>query len=171
MVKAISLRNVDLSLGRGAGRVHILKTISLDVMQGEALGLVGPSGSGKSTLLMCMAGLEQPDSGEIIIRDQDKKKRLTGIEAHKVDILCRWLRSTSRQCLSRTFLPRAVLQIPCVRRSGPRAWTRCSCHPTARLPSQTTARRSSLSWFGCFAAVCCFMNNFACRMSSIRLPS
>ncbi len=71
MVKAISLRNVDLSLGRGAGRVHILKSISLDVMQGEALGLVGPSGSGKSTLLMCMAGLEQPDSGEIIIRDED----------------------------------------------------------------------------------------------------
>ena len=71
MVKAISLRNVDLSLGRGAGRVHILKSISLDVIKGEALGLVGPSGSGKSTLLMCMAGLEQPDSGEIIIRDQD----------------------------------------------------------------------------------------------------
>ena len=71
MVKAISLRNVDLSLGRGAGRVHILKSISLDVMRGEALGLVGPSGSDKSTLLMCMAGLEQPDSGEIIIDNQD----------------------------------------------------------------------------------------------------
>ena len=71
MVKAISLRNVDLSLGRGAGRVHILKSISLDVIKGEALGLVGPSGSGKSTLLMCMAGLEQPDSGEIIIQNQD----------------------------------------------------------------------------------------------------
>ena len=71
MVKAISLRNVDLSLGRGAGRVHILKSISLDVIKGEALGLVGPSGSGKSTLLMCMAGLEQPDSGEIIIQNHD----------------------------------------------------------------------------------------------------
>jgi len=71
MVKVISLRDVDLSLGRGAGRVHILKSISLDVMQGEALGLVGPSGSGKSTLLMCMAGLEQPDSGAIIIQNQD----------------------------------------------------------------------------------------------------
>ena len=71
MVKAISLRNVDLSLGRGSGRVHILKSISLDVIKGEALGLVGPSGSGKSTLLMCMAGLEQPDSGEIIIQNHD----------------------------------------------------------------------------------------------------
>lgn len=71
MVKAISLRNVDLSLGKGAARVHILKDISLDVTKGEALGLVGPSGSGKSTLLMCMAGLEQPDHGQIIIHDQD----------------------------------------------------------------------------------------------------
>jgi putative ABC transport system ATP-binding protein len=71
MVKAISLKNVDLSLGRGAARVHILKSVSLDLMQGEALGLVGPSGSGKSTLLMCMAGLEQPDSGQILIQTQD----------------------------------------------------------------------------------------------------
>lgn len=71
MVKAISLKNVDLSLGRGAGRVHILKSVSLDVLKGEALGLVGPSGSGKSTLLMCMAGLEQPDSGQILIQTQD----------------------------------------------------------------------------------------------------
>ena len=63
----ISLRNVDLSLGAGAARVHILKRISMDIGRGEAVGLVGPSGSGKSTLLMTMAGLEKPDSGEIIV--------------------------------------------------------------------------------------------------------
>ena len=60
--KAIALHDVDLSLGRGAARVHILKGISLDIAKGEAVGLVGPSGSGKSTLLMTMAGLERPDS-------------------------------------------------------------------------------------------------------------
>jgi putative ABC transport system ATP-binding protein len=64
---AISLRDVHLSLGRGAARVHILKGISIDIARGEAVGLVGPSGSGKSTLLMTMAGLEQPDSGSITI--------------------------------------------------------------------------------------------------------
>ena len=64
---ALSLQSVDLSLGSGAARVHILKDISLDIAQGEAVGLVGPSGSGKSTLLMCMAGLEQPDQGRITI--------------------------------------------------------------------------------------------------------
>ncbi|RJF75730.1 ABC transporter ATP-binding protein [Rhodopseudomonas palustris] len=63
----ISISNVNLSLGSGAARVHILKDISLRVAQGEAVGLIGPSGSGKSTLLMVMAGLERPDSGEVVV--------------------------------------------------------------------------------------------------------
>lgn len=75
-VKAIELRDIDLSLGRGAARVHILKGISLSVSRGEAVGLVGPSGSGKSTLLMTMAGLERPDSGEVTIDGQ----ALTGLD-------------------------------------------------------------------------------------------
>jgi putative ABC transport system ATP-binding protein len=64
---AIELRDLDLSLGRGAARVHILRKISLDIARGEAVGLVGPSGSGKSTLLMTIAGLERADSGSVRI--------------------------------------------------------------------------------------------------------
>jgi putative ABC transport system ATP-binding protein len=69
--KAIALENVDLSLGRGPARVHILKGISLAIERGEAVGLVGPSGSGKSTLLMLMAGLERPDSGRVVVDGAD----------------------------------------------------------------------------------------------------
>src|SRR4028118_815930 len=69
--KAIALEDVDLSLGRGAARVHILKGLSLEVGRGEAIGLVGPSGSGKSTLLMTMAGLERPDSGRVVVDGTD----------------------------------------------------------------------------------------------------
>ncbi len=64
---AIELRDVDLSLGEGAARVHILRKVNLTIDKGEAVGLVGPSGSGKSTLLMTMAGLERPDSGAIVV--------------------------------------------------------------------------------------------------------
>ena len=63
----ISISNLNLSLGTGAARVHILKDVSLRVAPGEAIGLVGASGSGKSTLLMVMAGLERPDSGEVVV--------------------------------------------------------------------------------------------------------
>ena len=67
----IALAGVNLSLGRGAARVHILKDIALHVGQGEAIGLVGPSGSGKSTLLMVMAGLERPDTGQVSVAGVD----------------------------------------------------------------------------------------------------
>ena len=67
MSPAIAIRDLDLSLGRGAARVHILRKISLTIARGETVGLVGPSGSGKSTLLMTLAGLERADSGSIAI--------------------------------------------------------------------------------------------------------
>jgi putative ABC transport system ATP-binding protein len=68
---AIALAGVNLSLGRGAARVHILKDIGLKIGRGEAIGLVGPSGSGKSTLLMVMAGLERPDTGKVEVAGTD----------------------------------------------------------------------------------------------------
>jgi putative ABC transport system ATP-binding protein len=63
--------NVDLTLGSGAARVHVLKNISLSITRGEAVGLIGPSGSGKSTLLMTLAGLERPDSGRVLVDNCD----------------------------------------------------------------------------------------------------
>jgi len=68
---AIALRGVDLSLGRGAGRVHILRDIDLTIGRGEAVALLGPSGSGKSTLLMVMTGLERPNSGSVVVAGED----------------------------------------------------------------------------------------------------
>jgi len=82
---AIALAGVNLSLGQGAARVHILKDIDLHIGTGEAVGLVGPSGSGKSTLLMVMAGLERTDTGTVMVAgamlnklDEDALARFRG---------------------------------------------------------------------------------------------
>jgi putative ABC transport system ATP-binding protein len=81
----IVLSGVNLSLGRGAAHVHILKNIDLNIGRGEAVGLLGPSGSGKSTLLMVMTGLERPDSGSVMVAgeqlrdlDEDALARFRG---------------------------------------------------------------------------------------------
>ena len=68
---AIVLSGLNLTLGRGAAQVHILKDIDLHIGYGEAIGLIGPSGSGKSTLLMVMAGLERADAGTVMVAGQD----------------------------------------------------------------------------------------------------
>ena len=71
---AIALAGVNLALGQGAARVHILKDIDLDIGTGEAVGLVGPSGSGKSTLLMVMAGLERTDTGTVTVAGENLER-------------------------------------------------------------------------------------------------
>lgn len=47
--------------------IAILKDINLTIRRGEIIGIHGPSGAGKTTLLKILAGLERPDSGEIIV--------------------------------------------------------------------------------------------------------
>jgi polar amino acid transport system ATP-binding protein len=49
------------------GRIHALRGVSLDVMQGEVVVILGPSGSGKSTLLRCINHLEVCNSGKIVV--------------------------------------------------------------------------------------------------------
>jgi putative ABC transport system ATP-binding protein len=71
---AVVLSGVNLSLGRGAARVHILRDINLHIGRGEAVGLLGPSGSGKSTLLMVMTGLERPDAGSVRVGGEELQK-------------------------------------------------------------------------------------------------
>ena len=67
----LSLQDARLSLDGNAGRVDILHGITLDVIKGETLGLVGPSGSGKSSLLMLMGGLETATSGTVTALGRD----------------------------------------------------------------------------------------------------
>lgn len=56
------------NLNKYFGELHVLKNINLQVKEGEKLVIIGPSGSGKSTLIRCVNYLEEPTSGEIIIK-------------------------------------------------------------------------------------------------------
>jgi putative ABC transport system ATP-binding protein len=67
----ISLRRVFKSYRRGGQTVPVLHDVSFDVGRGDFLGLMGPSGSGKSTLLNLIAGIDKPDSGEVLVDGVD----------------------------------------------------------------------------------------------------
>ncbi len=66
MTPIISVRN----LHKWYSGVHALKGVSLDVMPGQALGLVGDNGAGKSTLINILSGLHRQDEGEILVEGQ-----------------------------------------------------------------------------------------------------
>ncbi|WP_327692484.1 ABC transporter ATP-binding protein [Streptomyces sp. NBC_00459] len=57
-------------LFKSYGMTRALAGVDIDVMAGESLAVMGPSGSGKSTLLHCLAGIERPDSGEVLLGGQ-----------------------------------------------------------------------------------------------------
>jgi putative ABC transport system ATP-binding protein len=63
----VSIRNLAKSYTRGSQPVPVLTDITFDIPAGEFLALMGPSGSGKSTLLNLIAGIDQADSGELIV--------------------------------------------------------------------------------------------------------
>jgi ABC-type lipoprotein export system ATPase subunit len=56
---------------RGTEEVVALDAVDLSIDAGEFVALIGPSGSGKSTLLHLAGGLDQPDSGRILLGDRD----------------------------------------------------------------------------------------------------
>ncbi|WP_422063329.1 amino acid ABC transporter ATP-binding protein [Shimia sp.] len=61
----VSLKDVHKSFGS----LEVLKGVSLDVMKGEVICIIGPSGSGKSTLIRCINGLNDIQQGSIKVED------------------------------------------------------------------------------------------------------
>ena len=72
--KILEIKNVSKTYGEGESRVEALKNISLNVLSGEFLVILGSSGSGKSTLLNIIGGISKPDTGEVIVNGIDISK-------------------------------------------------------------------------------------------------
>jgi sulfate transport system ATP-binding protein len=68
---SIAVKNI----GKRFGNFVALDNVSLDFPTGELTALLGPSGCGKTTLLRLIAGLEQPDQGQVILDGEDASQR------------------------------------------------------------------------------------------------
>ncbi len=68
----LECKNICFSYHNLNGETRALTDISFCVNKGEFLAIVGPSGCGKSTLLSIIAGLLEPESGEIILNEKEK---------------------------------------------------------------------------------------------------
>ena len=67
----VELAGLALTLSSGAGEVHILRGIDVDIAAGEQVALVGASGAGKSSMMMIIGGLERATSGAVRVAGYD----------------------------------------------------------------------------------------------------
>ena len=84
----VTAQNIKKSYFQGKMQVHALRGISLSVGQQEFMALAGPSGSGKTTMLNIIGGIDTPDSGEIVVDNNNyskmKQSQLADLRLHKI---------------------------------------------------------------------------------------
>ncbi|MCI4371311.1 MAG: ABC transporter ATP-binding protein [Thermoplasmata archaeon] len=68
--RIVVVRRLVKTYDSGAGEVHALRGLNLDVRKGEMVAIMGPSGCGKTTLLNCVSGIDDFTSGEVWIAGQ-----------------------------------------------------------------------------------------------------
>jgi putative ABC transport system ATP-binding protein len=84
----IDARELYRFFHEGDDETFALRGVSVAVQPGEMVAVVGPSGSGKSTLLACLAGLDEPDGGHVIIAGRRITRRP---EAIRAGLRARWI--------------------------------------------------------------------------------
>ena len=104
----LSVKNLD----KRFGGLHAVKDVSLDVKNGDILGILGPNGAGKTTLYNLLTGFLKPDNGEVLLEGQP----LLGLPPHKVVGL--GVARTFQLC--RPFVGLSVLENVMVGSLGPR---------------------------------------------------
>jgi len=71
MKKILIAENIIKSFGVGSEKRNVLDSVSVEVNEGEFVAVMGPSGSGKTTLIFALSGMDNIDSGRVIVDNQD----------------------------------------------------------------------------------------------------
>lgn len=83
-----SARDLVKVYGAGTTTVRALDGVDVDLVRGELTAIMGPSGSGKSTLMHCLAGLDRPTSGTVVVDGETvssmSERRLTALRRTRV---------------------------------------------------------------------------------------
>ena len=91
MAAALDASSLYRFFHAGEEETLALQGVSLTVGRGELVAVVGPSGSGKSTLLHCLAGLDEPDGGRVLIEGERLSRRpepeRAALRARRVGVL------------------------------------------------------------------------------------
>ena len=72
-----------IGLEKSFGTEHVLRGVSVQVHQGEAIAIIGPSGGGKSTFLRCLNLLETPEKGDVIFEGSKISAKGTNVDAYR----------------------------------------------------------------------------------------
>ncbi len=155
------------------GTVKALDNVSLDVAEGELMTLLGPSGCGKTTLLRVVSGLEQPDTGKVLIGGEDitarpTRERPIGMVFQSYALFPNMtVRAQHRFPLEARHWPRARINGTCRRAADARASRRAG-GPLSRARSPA-ARPSAARWRGPWRPIpqsCCLTSHSQLSMSS-----
>ncbi|KQY24728.1 ABC transporter [Cellulomonas sp. Root485] len=83
-----SARDLVKVYGSGETSVRALDGVDVDLVRGELTAIMGPSGSGKSTLMHCLAGLDRPTSGTVVVDGQTvssmSERKLTALRRTRI---------------------------------------------------------------------------------------
>ena len=71
-----------VNLNKSFGNTQVLKGLNIEIARGEFITILGSSGCGKTTMLRIIAGLEEPDSGKVLLNGND----ITSLEPNKRNV-------------------------------------------------------------------------------------
>ncbi len=111
------MRDIDKDYPMGDETVHVLRSVSLDITEGEYLSILGPSGSGKSTLMNIIGCLDTPSAGRYVLKgravDELDEGELARLRSREIGFVFQNAQLLPRLCaLKNVELPLIYAGIP-----------------------------------------------------------